>query len=87
MVTSVRLDPATERTLARLSKTTGKTKSELIREALRKFSERALDASAGVTAYDRLADVVGITNLGRGNRAARSEQILRSIFATRRKRR
>lgn len=87
MVTSVRLDAATEQTLTRLARATGKTKSELIREALRKFSERALDASAGVTAYDRLADVVGIANLGRGDRAARSEEILRSFFATRRKRR
>ncbi len=84
MTVSVRLDPVTERMLARLAKITGKTKSDLIREAIRRFSERASEGGGDLAVYDRFADVVGVVNLGPGNRAARSEQILRTMFAARR---
>ena len=87
MTVTVRLDPATERVLARLAKATGKTKSVLIREAIRYFSERLEEAADGPSVYDRLADTVAIVNLGPGNRAARSEEILRGIFSSRRSRR
>jgi hypothetical protein len=84
MVTSVRLDPATERNLKKLSKVTGRTKSDLIRQAVQRLTaqvDRQLEG--GPTAYDRLVDVIGLVNLGPGTRAARSEELLRRRFSAR----
>lgn len=88
MVTSVRLDSGTEQKLSRLAKITGQTRSELIRQAIHQLTaevERQL--ATAPTAYSRLAGMVGKVNLGPGRRAARSEQILRRLFASRRRRR
>lgn len=85
MATSVRLDTKTERALDRMAKLTGKTKSDLIREAVRQMTVRAAEEIEGSpTAYDRLADLIGIVDRGPGNRAARSEEILRQMFARKR---
>jgi predicted DNA-binding protein len=84
MTTSVRLDPATERTLGRLSRTTGKSRSELIREAIRQLGAHADDGRAARSAYDRIEDLIGVLDRGPGNRAARSEDLLRAKFAARR---
>jgi len=87
MVTSVRLDPATERNLAKLSKVTGRTKSDLIRQAVQGLTAQVdRQLKSGPTAYDRLVDMIGVVNLGPGNRAARSEELLRKKFAIRRTR-
>ena len=88
MVTSVRLDPTTERRLTKLSRVTGRTKSDLIRQAVNELTaqfDRQLNKSP--TAYDRLVDMIGVVNLGSGNRAARSEELLRKKLAPRRTRR
>jgi hypothetical protein len=86
MVTSVRLDTKTERALDRIAKLTGKTKSDLIREAVRQMAARAAqDSLKGPTAYDRLAGLIGLVDRGPGARAARSEKILRQLFSSKRK--
>ena len=86
MVTSVRLDTKTERALDRMAKLTGKTKSDLIREAVQQMTATAArDSSRGPTAYDRFADVIGLVARGPGARAARSEEILRQSFARKRR--
>ena len=87
MVTSVRLDPKTERNLAKLSNVTGLTKSDLIRQAVQELTaqvDRELKKSP--TAYDRLVDMIGVVDLGPGTRAGRSEELLRRRFASRRTR-
>lgn len=85
MVTSVRLDAKTERALDRMARRTGRTKSDLIREAVQQMTANmAADSEQGQTAYDRLADLVGIVDRGPGDRAARSEEILRERFARKR---
>lgn len=82
MVTSVRLDTKTERALDRMARLTGKTKSDLIREAVQQMTARtARDSEGGPTAYDRLADLIGLVDRGAGDRAARSEEILSQMFA------
>jgi predicted DNA-binding protein len=82
MVTSVRLDSKTERALDRMARRTGRTKSNLIREAVQQMAtSMAGDSEQSQTAYDRLVDIVGIVNRGPGDRAARSEEILRAKFA------
>lgn len=84
MVTSVRLDAQTERKLSRLAKRTGKTKSELIRDAINRLSSEDAAGERGRTLSERLAPFIGVVHGGPGNRAARSEEILRRLFASRR---
>ncbi len=87
MPTSIRLDHETESALRRLARKTGRTNSSIIREAILKMAEGgALPNSAG-TLYDRMADIVGVGHGGPTDLASRSEEILRSLFAQRQKRR
>ena len=82
MMISIRLDPKTKRAFDKLARFTGKSRSMVIRQAIRQLSEQA-EQTEGHTAYDRMAESIGIVNLGPGKRAARSEEILREIFASR----
>lgn len=85
MVTSVRLDLATERNLTKLSKVTGRTKSDLIRQAVKGLTAQVdQQLKRGPTAYDRLLDMIGVVDLGPDDRAARSEELLRKRFEARR---
>lgn len=86
MPISVRLDPTTEQTLDRMVNLTGKSRSQLIREAIQQMSVH-VEATEGKSTYDRMADLIGIVDRGPGNRAARSEEILRAMFAKHRARR
>lgn len=81
MVLTVRLDEEIRRKLSRLVRATGKTRSEIVREALRRYLPGEADSR---TVYDRLADVIGTAHLGGGDRARRSEEILREVFARKR---
>ena len=81
---SVRLDAETEQMLARLVGVTRKTKSGVIRDAVRALGEQSEVKRRKSTVYDRLADVIGIVSLGRSDRARHSEEILRARFASRR---
>lgn len=86
MPVSVRLDPESERQLTRLARATGKSKSELIRDAIRQLIQ--LDtAVASTPTYERLLGIIGIVDRGPGHRAARSEELLRALFAERQRRR
>ena len=65
MPTSVRLDPDTERLLGRLARTSGRTKSEIIRDALRRFAEQDTAHDAGPSgAWARMADLIGSVDSG-----------------------
>jgi hypothetical protein len=69
-----------------MAKLTGKTKSDLIREAVQQMTARVdRDAQTGPTVYHRFADVIGLVARGPGDRAARSEEILRQLFAKKRR--
>lgn len=61
---SVRLDPATARALARLARRTGRSRSAVVRDAIRRLSEGAGDEPAAKTIYDRLAPLLGTVTLG-----------------------
>jgi Arc/MetJ-type ribon-helix-helix transcriptional regulator len=84
MPISVRLDAETERALLRLVRKLGGTRSQVVRQAIRELERSLGNTAAGPTVYDRLSDVIGIVNLGPGTRAARSEEILREVFSTKR---
>lgn len=85
MPTSVRLDPKTETILRRMARRTGRTRSEVIREAILRLAESAELPSTG-TLYDRVKDLLGAAKGGPRDLGARSEEYLREMFARRRTR-
>ncbi len=64
MPTSVRLDPETEALLKRLARSSGRTKSEVIREALHRMSDEARGAAEAGSLYHAISDLVGIAEGG-----------------------
>lgn len=84
--TSVRLDPEMERIVTRVARLSGRSKSQVIRDAIHQLRRQEIEGDSSPTAYARLADVIGIVDLGPGDRAARSESTLRALFAAKRRR-
>ncbi len=86
MPTSVRLDPEMERIVTRVARLSGRSKSQVIRDAIHQLRRQEIEGDSSPTAYARLADVIGIVDLGPGDRAARSGSTLRAVFAAKRRR-
>jgi len=84
MPTSVRLDPETEALLRKLARTSGRTKSEVIREALHRMSEEA-SANQLTSLYHGIKDLVGIADVGPGDLARHHKQRFREKLDRRRK--
>ncbi len=86
MPTSVRLHPKTEGLIRRLAKQQGRTKSELIRAAVEALAREAAEAQArsgGLSAYDRVAHVVGIADSGGAGLSERTGERFREILMKR----
>lgn len=85
MPTSVRLDPKTEGMIRRLAKQRGRTKSELIRAAIEALAREATEAEArgSLSAYDRVAHVVGIADSGGARLSERTGERFRDILIKR----
>jgi Arc/MetJ-type ribon-helix-helix transcriptional regulator len=82
--TTVRLDAETEAIVERVARKTGRTKSSVIRDAIRRLSPDS-PAKPGQTLYDRMIDSIGVGRGGPRDLAARSEEILRDVFGRRRR--
>jgi len=80
MPTSVRLDPRTETVLRRIVRRTGRTRSEVIREAIHRFVDQS-EPTSGATVYDRIKDLLGVARGGPADLGSRSEEYLRGMFA------
>jgi predicted DNA-binding protein len=86
MPTSVRLDARTESLIRRLAKRHGRTKSELIREAIESLAREAAEAEApgaALSAYDRVAHVIGIADSGGANLSERTGDQFRDLLIRR----
>lgn len=86
MPTSVRLDQKTESMLRSIARRTGRSKSQVIREALLRLREQTSAPPPGRSLYHRIQDLVGLSAGGPPDLASRSEEYLRMIFASRRSR-
>ncbi|MCI0518170.1 MAG: ribbon-helix-helix protein, CopG family [Woeseiaceae bacterium] len=64
MPTSVRLDPETEALLRRLARERGRTKSEIIRDALHRLATVPSDVAEPASLYQSVEDLVGIADNG-----------------------
>lgn len=84
MPVSVRLDRETESLVRQLSRSTGRSKSEVIRYAIRRLAGGD-SVKPAESVYEQIADIVGVVRGGKRRYAARSEEVLRTLFARRRR--
>jgi len=84
MPLSLRLDADTERLLNRLARRTGRTKSDVIRDAVRAWAREESAPRSGPTVYDAIAHLIGCvdscglnlsTSTGRRFRALLAERV------------
>jgi len=82
MPTSVRLDPETEALLREMARRTGRTKSDILREAVMLLVQ---SEQGGVkrTPYETVADLLGIAEGGPSDLARRGREILKGKLTSR----
>ena len=62
---SIRLDPETEATIRRLTRTTGRSKSQVVHEAVAQYASDARASTRSVeSAFDRVKPFVGVVRTG-----------------------
>jgi hypothetical protein len=61
---SIRLDAKTASTVERITARTGKTKSEIVREAIAGYAVKVDKKSKGERAYDKMAPLIGSWDSG-----------------------
>jgi predicted DNA-binding protein len=84
MPTSVRLDRKTEAAVRRLARQQGRTKSEVIRDAIARMAEEATTPRIS-SAYEAVEDLLGIASGGPPDLARRADRIFTDLMAQRRR--
>jgi hypothetical protein len=79
MPTCVRLDPKTERVIRTLARRTGRTQSEVIRDAIRRFAASESEERRGQTAFDLWKDAIGCAKGGPPDLSERTGERFRSL--------
>ena len=83
---SLRLDPDTEASIRRLSAATGRSKSQVVREAVAHYaSDRRSSPAPGESAFDRLKPFIGTVSTGGAHFSKQTHTKYRDLL--RRKRR
>ena len=80
MSTSVRLDPETEALLKRLARRSGRTKSDMLREALHRLAEEEKTGGDANRPYTIISDLIGVAaggppDLARAHKRAFRERL------------
>jgi hypothetical protein len=79
---SLRLDPETEATIRRLSAGTGRSKSQVVREALAHYAaERHLSNAAEQSTFARLKPFIGTISTGGANYSNNTHRKYRDLIA------
>ena len=86
MPTSVRLDTETDTLLRRLARTSGRTKSDILREAVVRLAEEQEASSSADSPYALISDLVGIVGGGPPDMARRHKQAFRESLSNRARR-
>ena len=81
MPTSVRLDAETDMLLRRLARTSGRTKSDILREAVVRLAEQHEASCSADSPYALISDLVGIARGGPPDMARRHKQAFRDTFS------
>lgn len=78
---SLRLDEETERLIARLASTTGRSKSQVVREAVAAYGEEHERRTAETpSAYETLKHVIGVVDTGGRHLSERTGQRFREVL-------
>lgn len=84
MPTSVRLDAKTERLVGRLARTSGRSKSAVIREAIGRLAGAQEKAKPAKTPYDSIKHLIGIARGGPRDLSVRTGEKFRQLLRARR---
>ena len=78
---SLRLDPGTEAKIRKLTATTGRSKSEVVREAVAQYApDRDAAPAPGESAFDRLKPFIGSISTGGANCSNRTHAKYRKLL-------
>jgi len=80
MPISVRLDAETEGVVRRLSRATGRSRSQVIRDAIKKLARTETNAEDTPTAYAEWADVIGCASGGPRDLSERTGEKFRALL-------
>ncbi len=87
MPTTVRLDPETLRLMQRLARRSGRTKSEIIRDAIRRLGNGEGATRRGRTAYEAMEHALGCCDSGGARLSEQTGKKFRALLVARRERR
>jgi hypothetical protein len=86
MPTSVRLDVRTEKTLERLARERGTSKSAVLREAVDALARRSSGKRRNGSVFAKFRHVIGCASSGRGDLSTRTGEGFRRILEQRKRR-
>jgi hypothetical protein len=87
MAFSIRLDPATEKAIARLARLRRQTKAAVVREALAAWEIHSRSAARPRTAAEALAPFIGVVHSRGSHRSERTGEAFRALVERKRARR
>ena len=77
---SLRLDPETEAKIRSLTAATGRSKSEVVREAVAQYAPDRDAAVPGASAFDRLKPFIGVVATGGANSSTETHTKYRELL-------
>jgi Arc/MetJ-type ribon-helix-helix transcriptional regulator len=83
MPTTVRLDPETESLIRRLVRKTGRTKSQVIRDAIRALAGSVARAETAKGPYEAIAHLIGCVSGGPRDLSERTGETFRKLLRER----
>jgi predicted DNA-binding protein len=86
MPLTVRVDAKTERLIERLARKRGRTKSEVIREAIGVLAKKAEEQEQSERPYDALRDLIGSVRGGPPDLSVRTGDRFQRVLSARRRR-
>jgi hypothetical protein len=82
---SLRLDPETESRIRRLSTQTGRSKSQVVREAVAQYAPDEHPPSPDDSTFDRLKAYVGVVRTGGRNYSSGTHRKFRALLQKKRR--
>ena len=85
MPISVRLDPKTERAVRSLARRTGRTRSQVIRDAIQRLAAAESETRQGPMAFEMWKDAIGCAEGGPPDLSERPGDHFRSLLLSKRR--
>ena len=85
MPTSVRLDPKTERVVRSLARRTGRTRSQVIRDAIQSLAAAESETRQGPMAFEMWKDAIGCAAGGPPDLSERTGDHFRALLLAKRR--